>query len=190
MSTAETLLDYLAARTLLLPEQIGVEQAVEEILRILEEPERDGGATYSLYFGDQYRQPFFAVAIDNRLTQRLNDPDNLVQDIHQFLQKNRDLLAHPRCCIGIWKGTDPDGNIMVFLDVTVLVYNKTVAHRFGVESNQIAIFDLQQGVELDTGGTGLPVPNGASPQEWLKQLETVDRVEITEGEEHGTGNTN
>src|SRR5438552_2198829 len=78
----------------------------------------------------------------------------------------------------------PVGSVMFFLDVTVLVYNEHVAHEFGRDGNQIAIFDLQRGVEMDTGGTGLPIPGTPLPRTRLQLVEERDRVEFSEGVRH------
>jgi hypothetical protein len=176
MPVAKTLRGHLANPTTGLPQPQAVNEAVEEITRILNQPERAGGATYSLYFGDQFGEPFFAVALDNRLTQRLLAPVDLGQAIADFIELNWDLLIPPRFSIGIWAGVNADGAWMLFLDVTVLVYNESVAHAFGAESNQIAIFDLSRGVEVDTGGTGLPIPGAPPPLERLEQLAARDRI--------------
>jgi hypothetical protein len=181
MPVANTLREYLADLSLALPRLKQARKAVREIVTILEQQEREGGATYNLYFGDQFHEPFFAVALDNRLTQRLRDPGDLFPAIFDFLERNRGLLRHPRCCIGIWRGTDPDGQAMVFLDVTILVQDRAIARAFGMEGNQIAIFDLQMGVELDAGGTGLPIPGSSPPQERLLQLAEQDSMEISQG---------
>lgn len=188
MPAAKTLLDYLSGPSVSLPRRKSARKAVQAILRILEQPESNGGATYSLYFGDQFREPFFAVALDNQLTQRLYTPVNLRQAILDFFELNHGLLKHPRCCVGIWKGVNPDGSVIVFLDVTFLVYNEVVAYAFGVEGSQIAIFDLQKGVEIDTGGTGFLVPGSPPPLERLRRLEAQDRLELSEGASHEDGN--
>jgi hypothetical protein len=184
MPVAKTLLEYLADPATELPQPRAAEEVVQEIQRLLDQPERGGGATYSLYFGDQFGEPFFAVALDNRLTQRLPDPDDLSQAVADFLALHRNLLRHPRCSVGIWTGVNPDGIRMLFLDVTVLVYNETIALTLAAESNQIAIFDLQRGVEVDTGGTGLPTSGTLSPQERLKQLAGQDNVIIAKASDY------
>jgi hypothetical protein len=188
MPVAKTLLEYLANPATELPQPRAAEDVVREILQLLDRPERGGGATYSLYFGDQFAEPFFAVALDNRLTQRLPDPDDLSQAVEDFLELHRDLLMHPRCGVGIWTGVNPDGVRMLFLDVTVLVYNEATARTFAEEGNQIAIFDLQKGVEVDTGGTGLPVSGTPSPRERLQQLEMQDRRGTAGGADHDDTN--
>jgi hypothetical protein len=151
------------------------EQVIHEILRILGTPERGGGATYSLYFGDQFGEPLFAVGLDNRFT-AYPEPESLREKLRLFLKQYRDLWKHPRCCIGIWQGLNEAGEEEAFLDVTVLVYNEAIARRFAEDGNQIAIFDLGSGTEIDTGGSGLPVQDAPSPEERLEWLDSQDRL--------------
>lgn len=64
---------------------------------------------------------------------------------------------------------------MAILDVSVLVYNEEVARRFGRDSNQIAIFSLQEGREIPTEGTG------ESTATRLRRLEQEDRITLDLG---------
>jgi hypothetical protein len=180
MSIVRSLLDYLADPTAELPAPQVTEAVLEAILQVLERPERNGGVTYSLLFGDQWGQPFYAVGLDNDLSLRLDVPDDLREELRAFMERHRELLAHPRCCLGIWKGMSEDGVVRAFIDVAVLVYNESIARRFGEEGDQIAIFDLRRGVEIDTGGTGLPLPDGVPRYERLRRLEAQDRIGDTE----------
>ena len=179
---ANNLLEYLLKTLSVLPEIQEEAEAIQEILAILDNPDNGGGATYSLFFGSQLGQPFYAVALDNRLTERMNSPENLGEAIQGFLARNRRLLSHPRCCVGIWIGINPDGVRQLFLDVAVLVYQEAVARDFGVESDQIAIFNLQAGMEIDIGGTGFPVILLAPAWERLQELERQDRVGHEKGD--------
>lgn len=109
---------------------------IGEIVRLCEEK---GGATYSLYFGDQSGQPFYAVGADTHLSAFLQPLEvfDLYVEVRRFLEKARDLLRqYPRCCIGLWKGEDADG-IFVYLDVSILIYDEQIARDFGAEGNQI-----------------------------------------------------
>ena len=54
MIVAKSLLEYLTDPTTGLLSPRAVEDAAQEILRIIAEPEREGGATYSLRCGDQF----------------------------------------------------------------------------------------------------------------------------------------
>ncbi len=178
--SANNLLEYLSSVSASLPNMREVAKALDEILEILEKPENGGGATYSLYFGDQISQPFFAVGLDNDLT-AYPDAESVAEELQAFIEKHYSLLQHPRCCIGIWKGINDEGVESFFLDLSVLVYEESVARDFALESDQIAIFHLATGVEIDTGGTGLPVPGSPPPDERLLQLETRDHVRVRRG---------
>lgn len=176
--SANNLLEYLSSVSGSLPKMREVMEAVDEILEILEKSE-SGGATYSLYFGDQIGQSFFAVGLDNDLTV-YPDPESIAKELQAFIEQHYSLLQHPRCCIGIWKGVSEEGIESLFLDLSVLVYLESVAHDFARESDQIAIFHLATGVEIDTGGAGLPVPGSPLPEERLQQLEARDHLRVRE----------
>ena len=177
--SANNLLEYLSFVSGSLPKMREMMEAVDEILEILEKPESGGGATYSLYFGDQIKQPFFAVGLDNDLT-AYPDAESVAEELQAFIEQHYSLLQHPRCCIGIWKGINEEGVESFFLDVSVLVYQESVARNFGQESDQIAIFHLATGVEIDIGGAGMPVPGSPPPEERLQQLEARDRLGVRE----------
>ena len=181
--SANNLLEYLSSLSSSLPTMHNMEETVHEILTILEKSRNSGGATYSLYFGDQRGQPFFAVGLDNELTV-YPDAESIAEELQAFIEQHYSLLQHPRCCIGIWKGLSADGVESLFLDLSVLVYEERVARDFAGESDQIAIFHLATGVEIDTGGAGLPVQGSPLPEERVLQLEARDRL----GARKETGN--
>ena len=92
---------------------------------------------------------------DNNLTRTLA-PEQLGTGLILFMRQHIELLAHPRCCIGVWQAPDADGSEKAWLDVAVLVYNETHARQFAQAGNQIAFFDLRTdgAGEILTGGTG------------------------------------
>jgi len=67
--------------------------------------------------------------------------------IRKFLIKNEDLLLEDGHFLGGWKNTK-DGKF--YLDVTVVDNNKNRALERSLQSDQIAIFDLSTGKELNT----------------------------------------
>jgi hypothetical protein len=103
----------------------------------------------------------------------------LEEALFWFLGAHRELLAHPRCCLGVWQARDADGVEKAWLDVAVLVYNETIARAFAREGNQIALFDLREGGsgEVYIGGTG------ESMMERLSRLDREDRPESSRGTE-------
>jgi hypothetical protein len=176
MPVARNLLDYLSTPSLTLPRRRQAARVVREILSILAQPQSDGGATYSLYFGDQMGAPLYAVGLDSNLTKTVA-PDELPQALVWFLRAHRELLTHPRCSLGVWQARDADGVQRAWIDVAVLVYNETIARAFAREGNQIALFDLREGGvgEVYIGGTG------ESMMERLRRLDEQDRPATSEG---------
>lgn len=79
--------------------------------------------------------------------------------LRNFISGNLDLLADPRCCIGTW---EEDG--LIYLDVSVVLGDRTEAIALGKEYNQIAIHEAVDGSLIETGGTGEAwLPNGPPP---------------------------
>ena len=170
---AGSFLEYLSsgsALSLPTPKQDG--EIIAEVQGILNAPERKGGVTFSLYFGDQWKQPFYAVGLDNDRTKTAN-PEETAQALAAFLQSQREMLLHPRCCLGVWRTTDADGVETVWLDIAILVYNRDRAQDFAQAGNQIALYDLRRdgAGEIVIGGTG------ESSLERLNRLDAEDRPE-------------
>jgi hypothetical protein len=168
---ALSLLEYLSSPSPTLPPIQPATRAIREILRLLNNPERGGGVTYSLYFGDQWAEPFYAVGLSNDLTCFV-DIDEVEETVTRFIRTYRKLLTHPRCCLGIWQAADADGIEKLWLDVSVLIYREEIAHAFATEGNQIALYDLRHNGrgEIPVGGTG------ESMWERLTRLERQDRI--------------
>jgi len=168
---ATSLLEYLsAAGNLSLPKPIAREEALQEILSLLNDSARDGGVTYSLYFGDQWGKSFYAVGLNNDWTE-----DYLPRDwrmrFDRFLRKYQRWLRNPRCCLGVWSNHTIEPPLII-VDISVLVVDMEVAKRFGREGNQIAIFFLQEGREILTAGTG------EATEARLQRLEQEDRIPL------------
>ena len=186
---AGSFLEYLLSKsTISLPTAKQAHEIIAEVRGILRNPERNGGVTYSLYFGDQAGAPFYAVGVDNNLTQHIlperfslteseqaPTEDYLTENLVEYLTRHRQMLTNPRCCIGLWEGPLKDGGNELYLDISVLVYHETLALAFGKESNQIAIFSLRDGRVINLGGTG------ESVEARLQRLERADRPVLTEG---------
>ena len=163
----------------------------EAVAAMVEGYINSGGVTFSLYFGNQTSEPLYVVGLDNNLTRypvilrfdsgggesRAEASASLADAMEGYLQEHRRLLTNPRCCIGLWSVTQEDGSPKLFLDVSVLVYNETQALAFGREGNQIAIFSLREGRELEIGGTG------ESSEARLLRLAREDRPAKQEGSE-------
>lgn len=139
-----------------LPPAIPFDRAAAQLARLTA---RDGGATYSLYFGNQARAPLYAVAIFPEFSQRT--PGKLQEPValRQFIERYRSLLADPRCCVG----TRFDGTHS-WVEILAVVPDRALALRLGRRADQLAILDLAAGQEIAAGGSGLG-PVRPSPAE-------------------------
>ncbi|HUS16505.1 MAG TPA: hypothetical protein VM536_16020 [Chloroflexia bacterium] len=73
--------------------------------------------------------------------------------IRQFIADNLALLIDPRNNVGTWFN-DAEGR--TYLDVSTALPNREQVLALGQRYNQMFVFDLDQLVALDTGGTGEP----------------------------------
>ena len=74
-----------------------------------------------------------------------------------YLEKNKDLFMTGKKVFGSWYGHDekvPNDPDQLWLDVATIVYNKKEAIDLAIENDQISIFDLENMVEIKTGGSG------------------------------------
>lgn len=69
----------------------------------------------------------------------------------EWMDANRDALKAPGAHVGLWH--DKDNREVVF-DVSERVESLEEAERLGKERNQQAVWDVANGVEINTGGTG------------------------------------
>jgi len=67
-----------------------------------------------------------------------------------FLKENRARFGKDQF-LGIWHNKK---NGKVYLDITDNIKDRSEAERLGKERNQISIWDVVNGAEIDTGGTG------------------------------------
>ena len=172
---AQTFLDYLSDPQRPLPKPQEDNEVIEAIWRILLLPERAGGATYSLYFGDQFGAPLYATGLHPRLSKRfsLTEWELFQSHLRQFIESNREMLTHPRCCIGIWVEAG-----IVWVDVSVFISDSKVAHAFSKEGNQIAMYALNSGEVIATEGNGAPRNELPASQQRLDRLAVQDVYSI------------
>jgi hypothetical protein len=148
---AKDLRTYLSNRRTRLPRLIPGERAVRLIERLHEE---DGGATFSLYFGNVAGQELFAVSLYPERSVQVRGRFISARRLLAFLAQNQDLLSDPRNAIGTWYNEDDD---TTYLDVTATVPDRVEAIALGKQYNQIGVYDLQRGEDIVTGGTGEPL---------------------------------
>jgi hypothetical protein len=151
MVVAKTLSQYLRNKTTRLPSRQTVENAVAAVGLL---HERDSGATYSLYFGNQSGQRLYSVSVYPERSRITGGKKIRPEVLNAFVQDNLDLLTNPLCCIGTWHNPEED---LTYLDVVALLSNKRQATALGRRYNQIGIFNLRQAVVIPTGGTGDPL---------------------------------
>jgi len=71
--------------------------------------------------------------------------------ISQYAAEHSDALKQPGAHIGGW--TDKASG-KTYLDISQRIGNRNAAVRTGKKRNQIAIWDVKKGREINTGGTG------------------------------------
>ena len=176
-----TFFDYLAYPQQPLPEMQEDNRVIEEIWRILMLPERAGGATYRLYFGDQSGTPLYAAGLHPRIFKRfpLKEWELFQTRLQQFIKSNRTMLTHPRCCLGIWIEEN-----VVWVDVSVLISNQEVAYAFSKNGNQIAMYSLRDGKVIAAEGTGAPRDDMPDLQQRLDELAVYDVYSVQEIDDH------
>lgn len=80
--------------------------------------------------------------------------------MYDWIEEKRDVLSQPGSHIGLWHDT---ANREVVLDVSQQVDDLDEAIRLGQERNQQAVWDVANGVEIPTGGTGDRQASAAQP---------------------------
>ena len=150
-SVAESLTAYLADPDgLARPERSGVEDAASRMIALYEESGRTG-ATYSLYFGDMSRQPLYSVSLWPERGRKIAGDLVKPRVLQVFIAENLDLLEDSRGSIGLWYNADENAT---YLDVVAALPSRQEAITLASQYDQIAIFDLQALIEIETGGTG------------------------------------
>lgn len=121
---------------------------------VLDYHNKEGGSTYGMDGINKagakgmgsvsvYTSPPESLVLEGKLTE---------QDVSDFLEANKALLKNSsKFGLGSWYSTKSN---VTFLDV-VTVIKLEDAIKLGVAKNQQAIFDLENMVEISTGGTGI-----------------------------------
>ena len=116
-----------------------------------------GGSTISTKNGSVPKSGFM-VAVDADRSKvikvDLDDPNaekKLASEIKKYMDDNKDKLSEKGKFLGTWQDT-ATGDL--YLDVSTHVRNKAEAVELGRKNNQIAIWDVKNMAEINTGGTG------------------------------------
>jgi hypothetical protein len=128
-----------------------VEEAVAQVEQLHEE---HGGATFSLYFGNVLGQELYAVSLYPERSVQIRGRSVPTRRLQAFLALNQDLLRDPRNAVGTWYNEEEN---TTYLDVSATLPDREQAILLAQQYNQIAIYDLLQKEEIETGGTGEPL---------------------------------
>jgi len=148
---------YLANPMARLPERMPLTRLCAQIA---ESHEREGGATVNPRFGSLIGQPLFAVSLYPGRSVIVAGRSLAAELIAVFVRQNSDLLRDPRNSIGTWYDEEAD---VTYLDITAVVVEKREGLTLGDVYNQKGIYDLEEGEEIPTGGTGKE-PEEAPPE--------------------------
>jgi hypothetical protein len=110
-----------------------------------------GGSSISQIGEDLFGKPGFSVSVHPDRTMIVDGKDITEQDLDAFREDNKDLLSDPENFIGTWFDQSSG---KTYIDISTRKENKQDAIDLAIRYNQKAIFDLENGVEIDTGGTG------------------------------------
>lgn len=146
--TARTLTEYLSDATTTLPAPMDLDGVVEAIVSL---HQRNGGATFSLYFGELSGQELYAVSVYPERSALEPGKTIDLTILRRFISDVGLLLHDPRNSIGTWYDADNDET---YLDVSTILPDQETAVTLGIRYNQIAVYDLANGAEIPTGGTG------------------------------------
>jgi len=138
-------------------------QTVNQIVNALH---ANGGATWNLSQGNMVGTDNYAVSIYPERAQILDGAD--FDRIEEYITSNSDLLDNPENSFGAWSH---DGK--VYLDVVATIPDLEQAKQLGAQHNQIAIWDLKNGKQISTGGTGevkQAAQNDVLPQQLQDQI--------------------
>ncbi len=119
-------------------------RTVNQILNLIQ---TNGGTTFNMSKGNMVGTDNYAVATYPDRAAILPGIDFDI--IEEYLLKNEDLLNNADNSFGAWSH---DGK--VYLDVVSTIPDINKAVELGKQHNQIAIWDLKNGQQISTGGTG------------------------------------
>lgn len=111
----------------------------------------NGGSSISQTGEDLFGKPGYSVSTHTDKTKTVKGKEVTKQELDQYKKDNKEALKDPNNFVGTWYDSKSD---QTYIDITTRVENKEQAIKLGQDNNQKAIFDLESGTEIDTGGTG------------------------------------
>ncbi len=166
---ARDVIEFLSDPQTVLPEMLDVDEAVRQIITILESQhdEAHRGATFSMYWGNQAGKGLYAAVPfgdhGDAFPAAVPAPGRLRSFIRTYLR----LLTDPRTCVGIWLNQQ---NGLTYLEVSAVFLDRDEAIELALRYDERAIFDLQRMEEITTGGSGMPPADLPPVTERLPEL--------------------
>ena len=114
------------------------------------------GSTYNFTRGNLSGEPEFVASLFPELTDSVYDKNITTQDILGFMRQHAGLLKDDRYSIGTWYNDEEEHT---YIDIVVTVPDRALAMILGLRYNQISIWDLKEGDEINTGGDGKAIKN-------------------------------
>ena len=118
---------------------------------------KNGGLTVSVRAGNEVPTTGYVVAEHSSRGDIIDNARSVPREvlrarIKDYITKNKDMLMQDNMYMGFWIN-DADGKL--YLDVPTVIQDRQSAIDAGVKADQIAIWDIANGVEIPTGGSGL-----------------------------------
>jgi len=148
----------------------------------------NGGSTFHPEHGDLNGKPFFAVGGEPEfrapeLKMTTKGVELTEAQIKEFTERpavKEALAKHPDASIGTWHDKEADQTVTELVKTPA---NRDEALKMGVKNDQKAIYDLKEGKEVPTGGTGEPKGGNITLHHWSD----VDGLKETDPDKFGTG---
>lgn len=107
---------------------------------------KSGGFTYNTVTGDQPKTGY-ALSLHPEAEYVTPVEKLTVVELAQYVKNHQDLLKEPNNYLGAWHNPS---NGKVYLDVSTIVQSADEARRIAQEHHQLAYYDLEHGVAVDT----------------------------------------
>ena len=165
--------ENLSEEPIVLVPLLELDEAAAKLLEIYEASGR-AGATFSLRFGDMNGKSLYSVSVWPDRARKFNGDAVSDRVVQAFISENLQLLGDPRGCVGLWYNDDEN---ITYLDVVATLPDFQEAKALALQYDQIAIFDLQNLTEIETGGTGNTPENMPPVAERLSKIIPQDKEE-------------
>jgi hypothetical protein len=146
----------------------------------------NGGSTFHPEHGDLKGKPYFAVGGEPEfrnpdLKMTIKGEELNPEQLKEFSERpavKAALAKHPDASIGSWHDQEADQSVV---ELVKTPKDRAEAIKMGTDNDQKAIYDLKEGKEIPTGGTG--EPKTVTLHHWSN----VDDLKETDPGKFGTG---